>query len=313
MENTPFSPFYSDDRQLRISESQPYDLQGASFDSDLLAAAITVHEFAIFEQISAEELLWWNSKKKDQCKNVLAMISLSTKLSSWVTTEIVKKAKMSERIIVFSKFVALAEILLDLGNFSSTFSILGALSNAAIHRMKKTWSETDPEVVHSYEKMKAIMSHRSSYAAYRAYLKGLVPPCIPYIGISLSDLTFIDDGTADPANHDTVNFKKWKMLAGVIGELKSFQKSNYSHLLEDKTPATRFAWSLYKYESLDEKQQLVYSKLVEPADQEEAMKELLRMYQEAQMKLNEKEKEMSLKDEMEKETDEEKVKERQEK
>lgn len=218
------------------------------------------------------------------------MTKLSTKLSSWVTTELVKRAKISERILVFSKFVSLAEILLDLGNFSSTFSILGALSNTAIYRMKKTWAESDPEVIRRFEKMKAIMSHRSSYAAYRAYLKGLIPPCIPYIGISLSDLTFIDDGSVDYYENELVNFKKWKLLAGVMAELMAFQKVNYSHLMEDNTQAQNFAISLHKYENLDEKQCLLYSKLVEPKDQEEAMKELLRMYKESQNKLVEYEK-----------------------
>ena len=46
-------------------------------------------------------------------------------------------------------------------------------------------------------------------------LQGVVPPGIPYIGVTLSDLTFMYDGNPDPKGDETkelINFNRWILV-----------------------------------------------------------------------------------------------------
>ena len=53
------------------------------------------------------------------------------------------------------------------------------------------------------------------------------PPCIPYLGIYLSDLTFIDEGTPNFTDSGLLNFAKMRMIAHVIREVRQFQQTPY--------------------------------------------------------------------------------------
>ena len=46
------------------------------------------------------------------------------------------------------------------------------------------------------------------------------PPSVPYLGIYLSDLTFIDEGTPNRTEKNLINFAKMRMIAHVIREVR---------------------------------------------------------------------------------------------
>lgn len=75
------------------------------------------------------------------------------------------------------------------------------------------------------------MSSQSSFKLYRERLHSSTPPCIPYIGVYLSDLVFIDEGNPDtvdsPHPSPLFNFDKNRQVAAVIHEIQKYQHVTY--------------------------------------------------------------------------------------
>ncbi|XP_070207227.1 ras-specific guanine nucleotide-releasing factor 2-like [Littorina saxatilis] len=53
------------------------------------------------------------------------------------------------------------------------------------------------------------------------------PPCIPYLGMYLTDLSFIEEGTPNFTEEKLVNFSKMRMISHVIREIRLFQQTSY--------------------------------------------------------------------------------------
>jgi len=56
----------------------------------------------------------------------------------------------------------------------------------------------DPKSVEAFEVLKKLMSSDGNFEAFRTALHSESPPSIPYLGMYLTDLTFIEDG--NPGN-----------------------------------------------------------------------------------------------------------------
>ena len=80
------------------------------------------------------------------------------------------------------------------------------------------------------EEIKRVVDHSKNYAALRQRIQNLGPPCLPYVGIYRTDLTFIDQGcqatrelkTADESI-SVINFDKHSKTAKIISDLQRFQ------------------------------------------------------------------------------------------
>jgi len=87
------------------------------------------------------------------------------------------------------------------------------------------------------EQLQQLLSPDLSFKKLRETMHNLDPPCVPHIGLYLSDLTFIDEGNPDFLlidNHDHVNFDKFLLVAKVIGEIQLFQQVEYSNIQVDQ-------------------------------------------------------------------------------
>ena len=90
------------------------------------------------------------------------------------------------------KFVQLAFKFREYNNFSSSMCILAALVSSPVRRLKATWAEVPPEGHEKLSILETLFAHNTSYKAYRETVQKQPPPCIPYLGLYLTDLTFIE-------------------------------------------------------------------------------------------------------------------------
>eukprot|EP01103_Thecamoeba_quadrilineata_P014814 TRINITY_DN4508_c0_g1_i2.p1 TRINITY_DN4508_c0_g1~~TRINITY_DN4508_c0_g1_i2.p1 ORF type:complete len:806 (+),score=199.71 TRINITY_DN4508_c0_g1_i2:277-2694(+) len=199
-----------------------------------IARQFCLVEYDIFKTIKPRELLnqSWTHKtlKEVSAPNVLAMIRRFNRVSQWVTTRVVNKEHIDKRVEIVTKFIMIALNCRKLHNFNATQEILAGLEASPCHRLKRTWKKLEPKVLNIYESLKREISPENNFLNIRSILHQEDPPSIPYLGIFLTDLTFIEDGNPDLLADGLINFTKRKRLAGVIQEIKQYQQSPF-HLL----------------------------------------------------------------------------------
>jgi hypothetical protein len=73
------------------------------------------------------------------------------------------------------------------------------------------------------------MGHEKNFVEYREIIHSINPPCIPFLGIYLQDLTFIEDGNSNylKKTQNLINFAKRMKTAEVIREIQQYQSAPY--------------------------------------------------------------------------------------
>lgn len=73
------------------------------------------------------------------------------------------------------------------------------------------------------------MASTKNFGEYREKLRLANPPCIPFLGVYLTDLTFIEDGIASIVKtSNLINFAKRSKTAEVIRDIQQYQNVPYS-------------------------------------------------------------------------------------
>jgi len=200
-------------------------------DEEEIARQLTILDWKSYVQIKPSELLdcaWSKPKLKNRSPHVLEMIRLFNLLSGWVVISIVEPKTVKERGRVMGKFLSIAERLMALNNFNSLMSILGGLSSSAVSRMKYTFEELSAAQQKSLRDLEAVMSSDNNFHNYRVHFNSLDDkvPKIPYLGVSLTDLTFCQENS--DYIDGLINFSKRSMLYQIISALLKHQFSSYT-------------------------------------------------------------------------------------
>lgn len=164
---------------------------------------------------------------RNMSPNLCGMIQRFNQVSSWVATNILWQGSMEGRVKVYTKVIQTAHALFKLNNFNATLAILSGLNSAAIHRLRFTYNELPKKEKGVLALLMEKMSSKSSYKEYRETLKRVGPPKIPYLGVYLSDLTFIEDGNPNNIGH-LINFHKRRLVHRVLQELEQNQDTPYN-------------------------------------------------------------------------------------
>lgn len=190
-----------------------------------LARQLTLIDYDLFGQIRPAELLnqsWNKPKLKHRSPHVLEMIQRFNTLSKWLCSQILKCESIKERTKVMQHVIHLGRNLLELNNFNSFNAILSAMQNSAVHRLSHTKEACGSKFTKLLDAWTTLMSPRQNSANYKAALAAAAAPAIPYLGLYLSQLTFIEEGNP-PRLHGLINFKKCRLISKVIVNLLQYQ------------------------------------------------------------------------------------------
>ncbi|PKX93150.1 guanine nucleotide exchange factor [Aspergillus novofumigatus IBT 16806] len=202
------------------------------FDPLELARQLTIKESRIFCAILPEELLAteWMKKSASLAVNVRAMSTLSTDLAHLVADSILQLEEPKKRAAIIKQWVKIANKCLELNNYDTLMAIICSLNSSMISRLKRTWEVVSQKTKATLETLRGIVDVSRNYAVLRQRLQTHVPPCLPFVGTYLTDLTFVDHGNqplrslpTDDGEMTVINFDKHMKTAKIISELQRFQ------------------------------------------------------------------------------------------
>ncbi|XP_073675600.1 ras-specific guanine nucleotide-releasing factor RalGPS1 [Garra rufa] len=199
------------------------------------ASQITLMDAPVFKAIQPEELAscGWNKKEKHSLSpNVVAFTRRFNQVSFWAVREILTAQTLKIRAEILGHFIKIAKKLLELNNLHSLVSVISALQSAPIFRLSKTWALISRKDKATFEKLDFLTSKEENYNRMREYIRSLkMAPCIPYLGIYLFDMTYID--SAYPASDSIIETEqRTNQMNNLLRIISDLQVScNYDHLV----------------------------------------------------------------------------------
>ncbi|KAM6954401.1 rap guanine nucleotide exchange factor 1 [Aplochiton taeniatus] len=198
------------------------------FRSQDVADQLTLMDAELFYKIELPEVLLWSKEQNEEkSPNLTQFTQHFNSMSYWVRSLIILQEKAQDREKLLLKFLKVMKHLRKLNNFNSYLAILSALDSAPLRRLD--WQRQTSEGLEEYS---SLIDSSSSFRTYRAALADVEPPCIPYLGLILQDLTFVHLGnpdllaTSDPESSQ-VNFsKRWQQF-NILDTMRSFQQVPY--------------------------------------------------------------------------------------
>ncbi|KZS90545.1 ras GEF [Sistotremastrum niveocremeum HHB9708] len=205
-----------------------------------LARQLTLMESKLYNRIRVAECL---RRAKDQkasegTDNISAIIMTSNKVAGWINEQILIHDDARKRAAVIKHFISVADRCRALHNFSTMAAIVSGLNTPPISRLKRTWELVNARMTIQLQACEATLDSTKNFTNYRNTLAHTEPPCVPFLGVYLTMLVFINDGSKDilpppapPAPQPTgplINFGKRQKAAEVIREIKQWQTKPYN-------------------------------------------------------------------------------------
>jgi len=189
-----------------------------------VARQLSLIEMEQYRMIKPWELLHQLWTKEDGgAVHVREMISWSTRVSQLVSTEIIK-VPIKKKSQMISHCIQIAQECCKLNNFNGVMEILAGFSNSAVNRLQPFFKEVPKKEQKQLKELRATLSSDSNFKRLRAIIKESEPPLLPYLGMFLTDLTFIEDGNADRVKNNLINFTKCRLQSQVIRDIQQYMQ-----------------------------------------------------------------------------------------
>lgn len=195
-----------------------------------IAEQLTFLDQQIFLCVKSTELLgqaWTRSDKVTRAPHVMLVTKRFNEVSQLVVSDIVSRHDINDRVLALEKWTAVAEACCTLNNYNGVLQICAAFLNSSVYRLQKTWEKLSKPIKSTVTRLQQLVSSDGRFKNMRDALHKCDTPAIPYLGLYLSDLSFIEEGSPDFVDDNTVNFSKMRMISHVIGEIQQFQQQIY--------------------------------------------------------------------------------------
>lgn len=195
-----------------------------------IARQMTLIEYEIFSRIKPREcfkLGWSKPDRHTRSPHIVKLVEQLNKVSAWIATMIIREDTPKKRGALIKHWIMVAKECRSLNNFDGIFTVMGALNNSSIRRLKKSWETISQKKMKILAELEDLVSVSGNSKAMRNAILVSEPPCVPYIGLFLTDLTFIEEGNNDMTKNNLINYSKRRKIAKVIANVRLLQQKPY--------------------------------------------------------------------------------------
>jgi len=181
-----------------------------------IAEGMTYLDHKIFLAIKSEEFLgqaWMKADKAIKAPHILLITKRFNDVSRLVSSEIIRVPELHRRVAIIEKWTNVAHICRVIHNFNGVLQICAAFTNSAVFRLKKTWDKIPKTTKATIDQLQNLVSTDSRFRNMRDAINRCDPPSIPYVGMYLTDLSFIEEGTPNYSPEGLLNFSKMRMVS----------------------------------------------------------------------------------------------------
>ncbi|KAJ6523591.1 ras guanine nucleotide exchange factor domain-containing protein [Mycena capillaripes] len=209
-------------RKRRKSKNHKNDL--LRLDPTDIAEQLALLEFKLYVKLTAQECISYAKVQAGkQVENLTTFCSTHDKLAAWVKTSILTNEALGKRADTVDFWIKVAEKCRNLNNFASMSAVINALSSTVISRLHLTWAHVGRRSI--LDALVKFNDPTGGFSGYRALLSNAEGPCVPFIGMFLTDIVHISDQFSD---HDgQISFLKRQRWYEVVQIMLRSQKQPY--------------------------------------------------------------------------------------